>query len=124
MIHKLLMVALGGSIGAVLRYLVYLLYERVSTHPFPWATIAVNLIGSFLIGLLWGLFDKYYVSPGLRLFLFIGILGSFTTFSTFAFELFSLAKDGNIKHLIIYILTTNIFGLALATTGYYISRIF
>jgi len=123
MIHKLLVVALGGSIGAVLRYLIFLISEKSYSQTFPWTTLVVNLIGSFVIGLLWGIFDKYYVSPGIRLFLFVGILGSFTTFSTFAFDVFSLGKDGSIKYLVIYILATNIFGIALAFGGYYLSKI-
>ncbi len=122
MIQKILAVAAGGSIGAVLRYLIFILNDKTNTNTFPWATLAVNLIGSFLIGLLWGVFDKFYVSPGLRLFLFVGILGSFTTFSAFAFDVFSLSKDGSFKYLIIYILTTNIIGISLAFVGYYISR--
>ena len=123
MIQKLLAIALGGSIGAVLRYLVFFIYEKSNSHTFPWSTLAVNLAGSFLIGLLWGIFEKVYVSPGIRLFLFVGILGSFTTFSTFAFDVFSLGRDGSIKYLIIYILATNIFGIALAFGGYYLSKI-
>ena len=123
MIHKLLAVALGGSIGAVLRYLVFTIYEKSHSQTFPWATLAVNLTGSFLIGLLWGAFDKFYVSPGMRMFLFVGILGSFTTFSTFAFDVFSLGKDGSIKYLILYISATNILGITLAIGGFYLSKI-
>lgn len=123
MIQKLLAVAFGGSIGAVLRYLIFLIYEKSHSHTFPWATLAVNLAGSFLIGLLWGVFDKFYVSPGMRLFLFIGILGSFTTFSAFAFDVLSLGKDGSVKYLILYISATNILGIALAFGGYYLSKI-
>lgn len=123
MIQKLLAVALGGSFGAVMRYLIFLIYEKSHSYSFPWATLAVNLVGSFLIGLLWGLFDKYYVSPGLRLFIFVGILGSFTTFSTFAFDVFSMSKDGNIRNLIFYVSATNILGITLAFAGYYLSKL-
>jgi len=123
MIQKILAVALGGSIGAVLRYLIFLLNEKSQSPSFPWATLAVNLIGSFLIGLLWGIFDKYYLSPGIRLFIFVGILGSFTTFSTFAFDVFSMSKDGSFRNMILYISATNIFGIALAFGGYYLSKI-
>ncbi len=123
MIQKLLAVALGGSIGAVLRYIIFYFFEKTYNHTFPWSTLIVNLAGSFLIGLLWGAFDKFYVSPGMRLFLFVGILGSFTTFSTFAFDIFSLGKDGSIKYLILYISATNILGIALAIGGFYLSKI-
>ena len=123
MIQKILAVALGGSIGAVIRFLIFTYYDKLSNQSFPWATLAVNLFGSFLIGLLWGIFDRVYVTPGIRLFLFVGILGSFTTFSTFAFDVFSMSKDGDIKNIIIYILATNIFGIALAFGGYYLSKI-
>jgi len=77
MIHKLLVVALGGSIGAVLRYLIFVISEKSHEHSFPWATLFVNLAGSFLIGLLWGMFDKIYVSPGMRLFLVCWNSGKF-----------------------------------------------
>jgi CrcB protein len=123
MILKILAVALGGSIGAVLRYLVFVYADKLKFHGFPWATLAVNLVGSFLIGLLWGVFDKIYITPGIRLFIFIGILGSFTTFSTYAFDVFSMSKSGEIKNIIIYMLATNIFGIALAFGGYYISKL-
>ena len=123
MIQKILAVAFGGSIGAVIRFLIFTYYDKLSNQNSHWATLAVNLLGSFLIGLLWGIFDRVYVSPGIRLFIFVGLLGSFTTFSTFAFDVFSMSKSGDIKSLIIYILATNIFGVALAFGGYYLSKI-
>jgi fluoride exporter len=123
MIEKVLAVALGGSIGAILRYLIFIFFQRTHNQSFPWSTLLINLAGSFLIGFLWGFFDKIYVSPGVRLFLFVGILGSFTTFSTFAFDVFSLGRDGSIKYMFLYIFATNIFGIALAYGGYYLSKI-
>ena len=122
MIYKLLAVALGGATGATFRYLVYHNFDRFHQSDFPWATLIVNLSGSFLIGFLWGLFDRYYISPGLQLFIFIGILGSFTTFSTFAFEIFSLTKDGEIKLMLAYLLSSNLLGIGLAFAGFYLWR--
>ena len=124
MIGKIVAIALGGSIGAVLRYAVFLLFGRAHEQAFPWHTLLVNLAGSFLIGFLWGVFDRIYVSPGIRLFLFIGVLGSFTTFSTFAFETFNLSRGGNITYGLMYVITTNIFGVGLAAGGYYLSKLF
>ena len=122
MIYKIMAIALGGSIGAVGRYLIYLFVDRVYNGMFPWATLLVNLLGAFLIGFLWGLFDKFYVSPAMRTFIFIGILGSFTTFSTFAFDILSMTKDGEIKQMFFYLFASNILGIGFAFAGFYSCR--
>ena len=118
MIVKILSVALGGGFGAVLRYLIFFYFERYHKSIFPWPTLIVNLLGALLIGLLWGYFDKIYVSPGFRMFIFIGILGSFTTFSTFAFDILSMIHDGQFRNMIVYLLASNLLGIGLAFTGY------
>jgi CrcB protein len=122
MIIKLLAVAFGGSIGAVMRFLFYEIIENRFHSDFPWATLTVNLLGSLVIGFLWGYFARTYVSPGMRLLIFVGILGSFTTFSTFAFDNFSLIKSGDYIYLTVYFLATNIFGISLAIGGYLLSK--
>ncbi len=122
MIIKLLAVAFGGSIGAVLRFLIYELIESKYHSDFPWATLTVNLIGSLVIGFLWGYFASIYVSPGIRLLIFVGILGSFTTFSTFAFDNFSLIKSGEYIYMALYMLASNLFGISLAIGGYLLSK--
>jgi CrcB protein len=124
MIIKLLAVAFGGSIGAVLRFLVYEIIDNKFHSDFPWATLTVNLVGALVIGFLWGYFARSYVSPGMRLMIFVGILGSFTTFSTFAFDNFSLIRSGDYIYLTVYFLTTNIFGIGLAVGGYLLSKAF
>ena len=124
MIVKLLAVAAGGSVGSVLRYLVFYWFERQHTHLFPWPTLIVNLTGAFLIGFLWGIFDRVYVTPGMRMLIFIGVLGSFTTFSTFAFDIFSLIRDGEMRLMVVYLLASNVLGIGLAVGGYYLSRVF
>ena len=124
MILKLLAVAFGGSVGAVSRYLVYLLVNRYYQGVFPWASLFVNLAGAFIIGFLWATFDKIYVSPGMRTFLLIGLLGSFTTFSTFTFDLLSLYRDGEFKMFVMYLFSSNILGIALVFLGFYFYKIF
>ena len=81
-------VAFGGALGAVSRYGVSIWVTRWSSSPFPWATLTVNVTGSFLLGLLMGLGDegRWLIPPTVRLFLGIGFLGAFTTFSTFSYE--------------------------------------
>ncbi|MBN2614144.1 MAG: fluoride efflux transporter CrcB [Bacteroidales bacterium] len=122
MIEKLLAVAFGGSIGAVLRFVIYELIESKHKSDFPWGTLTVNLLGSLVIGFLWGYFSRVYISPSLRMLIFVGILGSFTTFSTFAFDNFSLIRNGEFTLMTVYVLVTNLFGIALSFAGYTLSR--
>ncbi len=122
MIFKLLVVAFGGSIGAVLRFLIYETVEKTHHSDFPWATLTVNLLGSLAIGFLWGFFARNYVSPAVRLMVFVGILGSFTTFSTFAFDNFSLLKDGHFTLMTAYLLVSNIAAVFLCIGGYQLSK--
>jgi CrcB protein len=122
MIYKLLVLAAGGSLGTTLRFLVYTFFEKHHQTDFPWATFTVNILGSFLIGFLWGYFTNHYLSPGLRMLIFVSFLGSFTTFSTFAFDNFSLLRDGEIRFMIVYLLLSNILGIGLAIGGYLLSK--
>jgi len=119
---KILALVLGGASGTLLRYWVsgyaYKLFEGV----FPWGTLMVNLIGSFLIGFCWGIFERGNIQTNVRLFLFVGIFGGFTTFSSYALETLNLVKAGNVKFAIIYILASNILGLILVYLGYIFAR--
>ena len=122
MIYKLLVLSVGGGLGTVFRFLVYTFFEKNYQSDFPWATFTVNTLGSFLIGFLWGYFSNHYLSPGLRMLVFVGFLGSFTTFSTFAFDNFSLLRDGEFRFMIAYLFMTNILGIGLAIGGYFLSK--
>ena len=117
----ILVIALGGSIGALFRYsFSWFIFKHIKTY-FPLSTLAVNLIGAFFVGLLWGLFEQVKIPVHLRIFLFIGILGSFTTFSAFALDNYALFKEG--KHLATFsnILITNVLGLGLVFLGVFLS---
>jgi fluoride exporter len=90
-----LWVAVGGAIGSSARYGVNLIAPRVVGEGFPWATIFVNILGSFLMGYLTALFSvKYCDDINLRLFLTTGLLGGFTTFSAFSLDFVNLMQRG------------------------------
>ncbi|MBA2848336.1 fluoride efflux transporter CrcB [Thermosulfuriphilus ammonigenes] len=91
---KLLIVGLGGALGAILRYLVAGLLSR-AFPLFPWGTFVVNVSGSFLLGFSATLMtERLLVSPETRIFITIGLLGAYTTFSTFEYESLSLLENG------------------------------
>ncbi|NOZ69780.1 MAG: fluoride efflux transporter CrcB [Deferribacteres bacterium] len=119
---KVILLAAGGAVGTVLRYTLSGLTYRVLDGAFPWGTLLVNLAGSFVIGLLWGFFEIQNLSPNMRNFIFIGVLGGFTTFSTFALESFNLLRDGEIRLLLLNLLASNILGIALVFTGILLSK--
>ncbi|MFH1856041.1 MAG: fluoride efflux transporter CrcB [Candidatus Omnitrophota bacterium] len=93
--RNIFIVGIGGFVGAVLRYVLSGAFQKISHYPwFPFGTLAVNLIGCFLIGILGGYADNAGAfSANVRLFLFLGILGAFTTFSTFGYETLALVRD-------------------------------
>src|SRR5499427_2514444 len=95
-IAKVLLVLLGGAFGTGCRYgLSTFVYSIVERPSFPYANFIINVSGSFLIGLLAELFEaRVLVSPTTRVALLTGVLGGYTTFSSFSFETFSLMRDG------------------------------
>ena len=119
---KYLLLATGGAIGTILRYSMSGLTYRMVNSVFPWGTIVVNLTGSFAIGLLWGFFEIQNISSNMRNFIFIGILGGFTTFSTYALESLNLFRDGEIKLAMTNMLISNICGLILVFAGFMLSK--
>lgn len=122
MIVKLLLIALGGAIGSVCRYGLGGLAYRLLGSVFPWGTLAVNLAGSLIIGFLWAVFERGAIGPNLRLFLFIGILGGFTTFSSYTLETFSLFRENETQLAITNMLVSNIVGVAAVFIGFAIFR--
>lgn len=118
-----LYVALGSAAGGALRYFVGTLIP--AAHGFPAATCAINVIGSFLIGLLSGFLARTTggaVSEILRLILVVGFCGGFTTFSTFSNETFRLIEASHYVTALSYVLISVIFGLLAVWLGYLISK--
>jgi fluoride exporter len=120
---KLLLIAVGGAVGSVGRYLLSGFANRISNAiHFPVGTLTVNLIGSFIIGLLWGWFEHNDFSSPMRSLLFVGILGGFTTFSAFSLETLILFRDGHIKIALLNVILNNVVGIGLAFLGYALTR--
>lgn len=104
---NIVLVFLGGGIGAAARYwLSGIVYQKMNTD-FPYGTLTVNAIGCLLIGILMtAMEERFLAQPSLRVFLTIGILGGFTTFSSFSFETIALLRDGEILYALVNIFTS------------------
>lgn len=119
-----LWVGLGGFLGSVLRYLVGgWVHRGLNTPWFPYGTFVVNMTGCMVIGFLGGLAEaRQLFNPEARLFLFIGVLGGFTTFSTFAYETSAFLDDGQILAAFLNVGLHVILGLVAVWLGGFLSR--
>jgi fluoride exporter len=103
----ILAVAIGGAVGSVLRYLVGIESGRLFGTEFPWGTLIINVSGSFLIGVFAALFaTKWNAQPSAKVFLIVGICGGYTTFSTFALDVWYLIERGQLVASLAYILAS------------------
>jgi fluoride exporter len=122
-IEKLVFVAAGGALGAAARYLVNISPAASLFEHFPFPTFLINVTGSFLLGFALILFaDKVPVSDNLRMFVMVGCLGAFTTFSTFEAELFGLVKDGFRLQALLYLIASVIVGFLGLAAGIALAR--
>lgn len=115
---KILLVMAGGAVGSASRYLLSGFTHKYFDESFPYGTLVVNLLGSFLIGFLWTIFEAGSFSSNLRTIIFIGFLGGFTTFSTYSFETINLFRGEQYKLAFMNILTNNILALLLVFIGF------
>ena len=131
----LLLVALGGAVGALLRWGVAIGVESLVTRSrtpltdmvdgarFPWGILAVNLLGCLAIGLLYGLAEsRDWLSNATRWLVLVGFLGSFTTFSTFSWNSFEMMREGQFLLALGNVLASVVGGLALVWAGYSLTR--
>ncbi len=119
-----IVVGCGGFIGAASRYLLSLLINRYNLNTFPVSTLIINIFGSFLIGLLVEILAvQNSNNKKLLLFLTTGILGGFTTFSTFSLETINLYQNGNTFLAILNIVLSIVFCLAGAVLGKALARV-
>lgn len=115
---KIALVIAGGAIGTLARYGLTEFAQRFSSGPLPLGTLAVNLAGSLAIGALWGLWEANAIPQGMRVFIFAGLLGGFTTFSAYTLETMNLFRDGQARMALLNMLTQNILGMAMVLAGF------
>ncbi|ADV43670.1 fluoride efflux transporter CrcB [Bacteroides helcogenes] len=118
MTKELICIFLGGGIGSVLRYCVQMiLHNRIIPYSFPWATLTVNIIGSFCIGLFYALSARFSLSAETRMLFTTGLCGGFTTFSTFSNDALIILRQGCYGTFLLYILLSVTLGIIAAFAG-------
>lgn len=121
--NQLLAIAAGGAVGAVLRYWTSLTVHGRFGTAFPWGTLTVNVAGSLLMGFLYiWLIERMAAGPALRAFLTIGLLGAFTTFSTFYIETLNLLESGQAGRALANVLLSVIVCISAAGLGVFTAR--
>ena len=122
-IKNAILIGCGSFIGGAARYLISVAMKTMS-KGFPWGTLAVNLVGCLVIGLLWGFFSRSVNdNSSWALFMTVGICGGFTTFSTFSKEALMMLQAGHFMSLLAYVAISVIAGIALVAAGYYLVRL-
>ncbi len=118
MVKLILIVGLGGFIGTVARFLIFRYVQVTFVSVFPWSTIIVNILGSFLIGIFFGLFEKGNImSQEWRIFLTIGLCGGFTTFSTVTNDAFILLQSKELMKFAAYTSLSFFLGIMAVFVG-------
>jgi fluoride exporter len=117
-----LWLALGGALGGAARYSLSGLVARRVGETFPWGTLAVNVIGSFALGLLLPVLDAHGPLTSIHALLTVGFLGAFTTFSTFAYEAVMLLQEGERARAGLYVCASLGLGLITITAGLLLGR--
>ena len=116
-------VVVGGALGAVARYLMMIGVGHWFGHGFPFATVLINIIGAFLLGSFVQISALFWSpSPELRIFITVGVLGSFTTFSTLALDVYMLWGRGEVIEATGYVAVSIIFGIVAFFTGVSVFR--
>jgi|TARA_B110000977_G_scaffold43229_1_gene58613 CrcB protein len=117
-------VAVGGALGAMARYAISTWIFQVSSHKFPYATLTVNVLGSFVMGILFVVIIERSALPvEMRSLWMIGFLGAFTTFSTFSLDALGLWQNGHLFMALLYVLATVVLCLLAISSSIWLTRL-
>jgi fluoride exporter len=117
--QKTILIGLAGFAGTVLRYWLSGLVAKNYGETFPWGTMIVNLIGCLMAGALFYLSEeRFLINPTLRMVILIGLLGGFTTFSSYGLQTFTLLREGEIALAALNVTASNVAGLLMVWLGY------
>lgn len=119
----LFVIGTGGFIGTIFRYSLSQFIQTRVLSTFPFGTLGVNILGCFVIGLVFALSERTNMSAEWRLFLATGICGGFTTFSAFSNETFGLLRDGQLWYASVYIIASVLLGVLATFIGYSILKL-
>jgi fluoride exporter len=115
---KIVAIAIGGGIGALMRFGVTYVSHWLIITRYPIGTLIANLTGCFIMGILWNICNVITVKPEWKLMLLTGMLGAFTTFSTYSLETFGLFREQHFKMALLNIVLSNILGIFLIYLGH------
>ncbi|WP_372932991.1 fluoride efflux transporter CrcB [Mariniphaga sediminis] len=124
MLRTVMLVGAGGFIGSVMRYLLQYYVEKGLASTFPWGTLIANVVGSFIIGIVFALAEKgNLMNAEWRIFLAVGICGGFTTFSSFAYNNFTMIKEQALGSLLLNVGASLFFGILAVYLGIILIRV-
>src|SRR6185503_403342 len=122
---KTILIALAGLAGTLVRYWLAGYVSRQYGETFPWGTMAVNLIGCLVTGVVfYATEERFVVNPTVRTVILIGLLGGFTTFSAYGLQTFIMLRDGEYGLATLNIVTSNVLGLFMVWVGYALGKVF
>jgi len=123
MAKTLLFIGFGGGVGSIARYLISMYVQKTFPAVFPFGTFAINLLGCLLIGLFFGLSERFqWMTEEWRIFLTVGFCGGFTTFSAFAYENLKLLQSGDYLNFLLYSIGSIIIGIMMVMAGFYMVK--
>ena len=121
--YKTILIGLAGLIGTLLRYWLSGFVARHYGETFPWGTLIVNVLGCLVTGAVFNLTEeRFLVDPTVRTVILIGLLGGFTTFSSYGLQTFTLLRDGEFALATLNVAVSNVLGLFMVWAGYGLAK--